>query len=371
MRIARVANFVSPTSGGIRTVLHHWGECYLAQGHDAALIIPGPGAWRTEEDQGTVFRVPAWPWPDKGGYSLILRRKDVLRALDEYRPDRVEVSDRTTLRWVGAWAQSRGVGSVMISHEFVTGVLQRRARLPRPLAERGADVLNRLSARSYDAIACPSSFAAAEFERIGVHAHVVPLGVDLDDFRILPADDTLVPDGTAQKTPGRTYLVHCGRLHLEKNPALSLETLRALVTSGMDAHLTVLGDGPMKDELVEQGRGLPVTYMEYQKDRAIVARVLGRADVVVAPGAVETFGLAALEALACGTPVVCPDEGALGEVVGSAGVSTSSNPEAFAAAVRELLARPQARREAREQAERFSWSESAARMLALHASLSA
>src|SRR3712207_7820352 len=46
-------------------------------------------------------------------------------------------------------------------------------------------------------------------------------------------------------------------------------------------------------------------------DRSAVAALLASADVVVAPGPVETFGLAALEALACGTPVVVDQASAL------------------------------------------------------------
>ena len=51
-------------------------------------------------------------------------------------------------------------------------------------------------------------------------------------------------------------------------------------------------------------------------DRSSVAGLLASADVVMAPGPVETFGLAALEALACGTPVVAASTSAVAELVG-------------------------------------------------------
>ena len=41
MRIVRVANFVTATSGGLRTALHRLGAGYVAAGHDPVLIVPG------------------------------------------------------------------------------------------------------------------------------------------------------------------------------------------------------------------------------------------------------------------------------------------------------------------------------------------
>jgi len=88
--------------------------------------------------------------------------------------------------------------------------------------------------------------------------------------------------------------------------------------------------------------------------------------VAIAPGPIETFGLAALEALASGTPVVVDESSALPEVVGMAGAAVPDN--GFAAGVRQLLARPEAdrRAEARARAECFDWRYAVAGFLAAH-----
>jgi alpha-1,6-mannosyltransferase len=90
--------------------------------------------------------------------------------------------------------------------------------------------------------------------------------------------------------------------------------------------------------------------------------------VCLAPGPAETFGLSALEALACGTPVVASASSALPEVVGDAGVAAADTGEDFARGVRDLLARPEpARREAaRARAELFDWHRSVTAFLAAH-----
>ncbi|MGB3764673.1 MAG: glycosyltransferase [Ornithinimicrobium sp.] len=361
MHILRIANFVSPTSGGIKTALREWGEVYRARGHRVSLIIPEDGASPSvsEEPQGMVYRVPARAVP-RTGYSLIWSRSGMSSLMSAIRPDSIEVSDRSTLRWTGRWARQRNprVGSIMISHEHLTGILDRRTPLPPRPAHSVADAINRRSAHSHDAIVCPSRFAAAEFLRAGLDAHVVPLGVDLDTF---------TPQHSARRAEGQTLrLIHCGRLSGEKNPGLSIETVRELTRRGHDVHMTVLGHGPMRATLMHQATGLPVTFHPYIHGRKELAAAIGPANVALAPGPVETFGLAALEALACGVPTVCPVEGALGEVVGVGGVVSPSTPGAFADGVEALTARRNARLLARTQAERFTWATSADRMLRLH-----
>ncbi len=95
---------------------------------------------------------------------------------------------------------------------------------------------------------------------------------------------------------------------------------------------------------------------------------------MLAPGPLETFGLAALEALACGTPVVGVAGCGVGELVEGqpgAGVATLARPAAFATAVEELLAVPAPirRRAARARAETYSWPATVAAMLDIHAGL--
>jgi len=369
MHILRVANFVSPTSGGIKTALQHWGQLYQERGHRASLVIPAAEGVDavTEEAQGTVYRVPATPIPGTG-YSLMFNRVRLGRLMDQIAPDTIEVSDRSTTRWMGGWARRRGIGSIMISHENMTGIMVRRTPVPDVPAVWAADLINRKSAADYDVIVCPSHFAAAEFKRNGIPARVVKLGVDLEVFHPDDSHQLLAPTGH-HRHDDVLHIIHCGRLAPEKNPQLSIETLRALVRRGVPAHLTVLGQGPLRNQLIERAKDLPVSFHSYIRDRRELAAIMRRADVAIAPGPLETFGLAALEALACGVPTVCPDEGALAEVVQDGGIAAPSDPQLFADAVLELTRRPDARELARAQAETFSWEHSADEMLAIHEEL--
>ena len=79
--------------------------------------------------------------------------------------------------------------------------------------------------------------------------------------------------------------------------------------------MDVYGVGPHRDELVEIAGDAPVRFHGYVDSPARISRALAHADVAlsVCPG--ETFGLAVLEALASGTPVVTADRGGARELV--------------------------------------------------------
>lgn len=371
MRIVRLANFITGSSGGLRTALRELGAGYLAAGHDPVLIVPGAADSVEETGQGRVITVAGPVVPGTGGYRVLLARSRVRRLLAELAPDRIEVSDRTTLRWTGRWARRNGVPALMVSHETLDGLLRlpfgRRpgaARITDPIADR----LNAATAASYDKVVCTTGWAAREFDRIGVENLVrVPLGVDLDQFhprRYDPAvRERYAPDG-------ELLVLHCARLSAEKCPERVLATLAELRHRGVPAVGVIVGTGPRQSGLRAQAAdaGLDVHFANYVGDREEVARLLASADVVLAPGPVETFGLAALEALASGTPVVAAAESALPEVIGDAGLAASGGGAGFADAVCELSARPvvDRRAAARRRAELFPWSTAVTGFLHAH-----
>jgi alpha-1,6-mannosyltransferase len=271
------------------------------------------------------------------------------------------------------------VPSVMVSHESLTGLFSLpadvsgmsrwRSALLSAAARGLADWLNGLSTRDYQRIVCTTKWAAREFERIGApNLTRIPLGVDLDLFTPERCSDEL---RARYAGPGQTLLVHCGRLSVEKKPHRSITALQGLRDQGNDAVLVIAGDGPLRRALERSARrrGLPVTFAGFITDPRALAALLASADVVVAPGPVETFGLAALEALACGTPVVVSADSALPEVIGDAGVAVSG--EDFAAGVARVLAQPacERRASARARAVAFGWPAAIEAFLAVHESL--
>lgn len=370
LRIVRLANFVTPSSGGLRTALDQLGRGYLAAGHEPVLVVPGDLESDRHTPQGRVVTLPGPELVGTGGYRVLAGRRRLRRLLEELAPDRLEVSDRTTLRWTGEWARRHRIPSVMVSHETADGVL-RTWGLPGSLAARTADRLNRRSAWAYSKIVCTTEWAEREFIRIGAQNVVrAPLGVDLQRCR--PGRrSTVLRARYADGAP--VLLLLCSRLSVEKRPGTALDALAELRERGVQAALVVAGDGPLKASLVRRAEAerLPVRFLGHVADREAVADLQAAADVCLAPGPAETFGLSALEALACGTPVVASASSALPEVIGDAGVAAADTAADFADAVLNVLARPESiRREAaRARAELFDWDSSVTAFLAAHDAL--
>ncbi|TWV33534.1 glycosyltransferase family 1 protein [Streptomyces misionensis] len=367
LRIVRLANFVAPASGGLRTALRELGKGYRAAGHEPVLIVPGARYTDTDTEQGRVVTLPGPLLPGTGGYRVLTDRRRVAALLTDLAPDRLEVSDRTTLRWTGRWARRARVPAVMVSHETTDGVL-RTWGLSENLSRRAADALNTRTAHGYARVVCTTEYAEREFVRIGARNVVrAPLGVDLVERHPALRDPQL---RARHARGGEALLVLCSRLSVEKRPGTALDALETLVRRGRPAVLVVAGDGPLRPRLEQRARerGLPVTFLGHLCDRSALGALQATADLALAPGPAETFGLAALEAMACGTPVVASASSALPEVIGSAGASAADRGAAFADAVELLLDRPEPERRAaaRARAERFGWDAAVRAFLAAH-----
>lgn len=356
-RIVQLANFVTPRSGGLRTALQHLAEGYALAGHDVVQVLPGrfDAEERTPWGRRVVLRAPELPGT---GYRVLHDLRRVQATLTRLEPSRVEVHDRTTLRGVGAWARRAGVPSMVVSHERLDRWLTQwlPARLP---LEWVADRSNGALASGFDTVVCTTGWAEQEFRRLGVgQLRRVPLGVQLDLFRP-PAH---------RPASATTRLVLASRLSKEKRPDLALDATAELARRGHRVALSVAGHGPLLPALERRAAGLPVEFVGFVDGRDRLAVLLGAADVVLAPGPVETFGLAALEALACGTPVVGNVHSASGEVIGDAGAVSASTPRCFADAVEEVLERDEATRRAtaRARAEQFPWSATVEGFLRAH-----
>ncbi|MFI1210624.1 glycosyltransferase [Streptomyces sp. NPDC020802] len=365
--IVRLANFVAPASGGLRTALRELGTGYRAAGHRPVLVVPGERASDRETGQGRIITLPGPLLPGTGGYRVLTDRRRVADLLEKLAPDRLEVSDRTTLRWTGVWARRARVPAVMVSHETADGVL-RTWGMPPGLARRTSDALNLRTAHHYARVVCTTEFAEREFVRIGARNVVrAPLGVDLEGRHPALRDAGL---RARYARVDETLLVMCSRLSVEKRPGTALDALEALLRSGQRAVLVVAGDGPLRARLEQRARErrLPVTFLGHVADPALLGGLQASADVCLAPGPAETFGLAALEAMACGTPVVASASSALPEVVGSAGVTAADTGAAFGVAIRKLLDRPEnERREAaRARAACFGWPAAVEAFLTAH-----
>jgi alpha-1,6-mannosyltransferase len=363
LRIAQLANFVGPASGGMKTAMAAIGQGYVDAGAERLVVMPGPNDARRSTAAGEIVQLRA---PRVGGgYRLIVEPWRVTDILEEFQPTSVEVSDKSTLLPISRWARKNDVGSVLFSHEHLDAMLSLRTGLDASVAAT-IGLWNRVLTRAFDTIVVTSGFAESEFataaRKAGTPLTRIPLGVDLETF---------TPQRGHPEGRGPIRLVHFGRLSREKSPHLAVAAAVELHRRGLDVRMDVYGDGPHRDELEALAADAPVHFHGHVASRVELAERVARADVSISACPGETFGLSVLEALACGTPAVTASAGGASELINAAcGAWGSPDPRGIADAVERVLAMDpiERRRAARERAVEFPWTECVEALLDVHRS---
>ena len=158
-----------------------------------------------------------------------------------------------------------------------------------------------------------------------------------------------VPQLRAELAPeNELLLVHVSNFRPVKRPVDCVEIL-ARVLQKMKARLVMVGDGPERSAAEHRARCLGIyEHCSFVGKQPKIVDYLSIADVLLLPSEQESFGLAALEALACEVPVVASRVGGVPEVVtdGETGcLSAVGDIEKMAADAARLLADDQLRRE--------------------------
>lgn len=226
--------------------------------------------------------------------------------------------------------------------------------------------ITRFSIDRSDAVTTPSAFLrAATYERLGARGatqsgerraiDVIPNFVDTDRFAPAAARDVarlrrLFPD----LQPDEAVLCHASNFRPVKRLG-DVVAIFAAVAAQRPARLLLVGDGPERSRIEAQLRALGLRHRVALLGRQeSCADWLRAADLFLLPSETESFGLAALEAMSCGVPVLASATGGLPEVIdhGETGLLLPVGDVAgFAAAALSLLADP-TRRGAMAQAAR-------------------
>lgn len=374
-----LTNAYHPTSGGIRTFYHALLRSASEQRRSMHLVVPAE-AQRTERlDRWTTIhhvRAARSPLFDRR-YRLLRpdhywsRRSPVGRILASVRPDLVEVCDKYTLSAAGRFARS---GWYWDDHRpTVVGLSCERmddnvsAYLPggQWFVKAAHAYLRLVYAPGFDAHVANSHYTAGELlSGAGVAAvDVRGMGVEADLFAAAVPDPALrarllvEAGGTATSA----LILYAGRVSPEKCLDPLVRAIGALpALGGPDARLVIVGDGPSVLPLrqlatrVAPGR---VRFAGNLADRAALAAVYASADVFVHTNGREPFGIAPLEAMAAGVPVVLPASGGVLSYAhhGNACL-VPPTVEGFVAGIEAALAAPAARlAEARATARDHAW----------------
>ncbi len=207
----------------------------------------------------------------------------------------------------------------------------------------------------------PSRATADLVGATGIPANRVavwPRGVDTQAFT--PARRSPALRAEWRAAADRPVLLYVGRLSREKNVAALPRLQQSLQRLGIEHRLVVVGDGPMRAEVVAACPGA-ICPGTLGRDR--LAEAYASADLFVFPSTTDTAGNVVLEAQASGLPVIVSDRGGPREYVrpGVTGEVCADDPHAWTLAAARLAVDPARRlamgRAAREYALTRSWSE--------------
>jgi glycosyltransferase involved in cell wall biosynthesis len=358
LRIALFTETFLPAIDGVVTRLRHTIEELVRTGDELLVFAPSGGPKFYEGAR--IHGVPGIPFPPYPAIRISPPHPGVGQALRRFRPDLIHVVNPFILGIGGIFYARRLKVPVVASYHtnvatytrfyglgFFEGTTRWWARTLHNQA-----VLN----------LCTSEATRDYLLREGIkRVRLWPQGVDARRFR---------PDRASQEWrvqlsgghPDEKILLYVGRLAPEK----SIERLRVVLREVPNARLAIVGDGPARRALEKEFRGTPTIFTGLLTGDDLAA-AYASADLFLFPSTTETLGMAMIEGLASGLPVVAARSGASHEVVseGENGLLYEPGSDGeFVAAVQRILEDDTLRgalgRRARAAAEKRGWESSTA-----------
>lgn len=318
-----INTFYGPKSGGSKTFYNAKIDYFLKRPDDTYfLVYPGKGFKRERKsDNVTLFEFYGKPLGGiSKGYRLLLDYPGVWRLLRKLRPDVVETGDPylsalfSTIAPMGARTVRGSFYHTDSVDTYVRPWIERKNPPFGKSMARAAEKLFYFLQAKFDATLVTSRIMEEKLHHHGVQrTRYVPFGTD-------PLMMEAYRKRNKKKSPGRIRLLYAGRLEQEKGIDLLIKIIPRLLENP-DVYLSVAGRGLYEDELKAIDHH-QFEYLGYISSRTQLAEIFSRHQIFLAPGPYETFGFAALEAMASGQTVVGPDKGGVAEMLTEYGSSS-------------------------------------------------
>lgn len=397
IKTLHITNAYHAKSGGISTFYRALLTAANRSGRYMRLVVPGKTSMVEEVGQyARIYHIaaPNAPIFDRR-YSMLLPhtylppfRGALWRILKEEQPDLVDVCDKYALNWLGGFLRRGWIPG--INRPVVVGMSCERmddnVRAFITTREVGRRWSRFYLAYCYiplfDCLIANSQYTADELLAAMVSPHnrpvfVRPMGAEVEDCAIATRSEDkrrkLIALSGGQQTT--KLLAYAGRLSPEKNIPLLIEMMEKLATDrNSDYRLLIAGSGPLAAWLEEEARKRApgrIYALGHISDRASLIDLYANCDVFIHPNPREPFGIAPLEAMAAGLPLVAPGSGGVLSYADETNAWLAEpNGESFAGAVRSIFNNQAICRDklarARWTAERHSWNSVTAQFFELY-----
>ena len=376
MHVCDVDNFYSPRGGGVKTYHEQKIRFFLRHPEHSYTLVHASAVERREQLSARVQVVGVPGVRMTADYHFMLNAIRLRQELERLRPDVVELGEPYLLPWVARVASiGRPWQLVGFWHaDFPRAYAERPLSRVHPWAGRIAgEVAWWYARRTYGPLAAvfaSTKATAANLRQRGfAPVYQTPLAVDTRVFNPARRDRGLrhsqgITDSTA-------LLIFPHRLTEEKGLTPVLQAFVEM-SKERDVALVLAGTGPGEALVREYGAAHPgIHYLGYVDDPRLMAAWYASSEAVFSLCPFETFGLATLEAAACGCAILGTSRGAVGELVArsGAGVHVSADrPGAIAAAGVALLRDSTRLAECRARGpvyveREYSWDRTFSRML--------
>lgn len=380
MRILKISDVYFPRINGVSTSICTFAREFTRLGHAVTLIAPVYPA--ASEEHFPILRAPSrYLWLDPEDRMMRPGAvRDLLPQLQAGHYDLVHIHTPFVAHYLGLWLARRlRLPVVETYHTYFEEYLDNYLPwLPRKLLRLAARRFAARQCAAVDALVVPTRPMLEVLWGYGVRVRteVIPTGIPDDAFA---HGDGLRFRQRHAIAPDRLLLLYVGRVAHEKNIGFLLQMLARLRLRWPEVLLVIAGEGParggLEKEVSRLGLVEQVRFVGYLERNRDLPDCYAAADVFVFASRTETQGLVLLEAMKLGVPVVTTAVMGTAEIMrdGAGGLVADEDPAHFAAQVGRILAEPplreRLRQEARAKAREWDAPATAARLLALYASL--
>lgn len=306
LRIAIFTETFLPKIDGVVSILCLMLQRLQEQGHQAILFGPqgGPPTYAGAE----IVGVDGLPLPFYPELRINIPRQFVWEKMRAFQPDLVHLVNPVILGPFGlSYARKLNVPTVASFHTD----LPRYANyyglgFMAPAAWGYLRTIHNLA----DVTLCPSTAIRADLRRHGFRrVRWWKRGIDTELFCPGPRDEAMrnrLTDGH----PDEFLVINVGR----QSPEKGLKEIRDHLFAEPGVRMAFVGGGPSHQQLQQHYRGTPTVFPGFLRGADLV-NVYRAADAFILPSITETFGLVALEAMACRLPVIAAKAGGVVDTV--------------------------------------------------------